>query len=119
MIENNLIKTPKLDQFIEKMDDHISSFIQTKIEEERFLLMYRTFKNELRKNIQRGRFIDSDWTEAICCRMAEMYFEAFEQYESDPENTPQSWKICFDTSIAKQNNLITRRTIGNECTYKL
>lgn len=112
MVENKLIKTPKLDQFIEKMDDHISQFYSNNDRRERFLLMYRTFKNELRKNIQRDRFVDSDWTEAICCRMAEMYFEAFEQYENDPENTPQSWKICFDTSIAKQNNLLQDALLG-------
>ncbi len=112
MLTKTTIQTPQLDKFIQKMDDHISQFYSTGDRRERFLLMYRTFKNELRKNIQKGRFADSEWTEAICCRMAEMYFEAYEQYEKSQNDTPQAWRVCFDTSIAKKNNLLQDALLG-------
>lgn len=106
MTEHGFIIIPCIDEYTSKMYDPISKFYYRGEGREQFFLLYRAFKNELRKNIQQGKFIDSDWTEAIYCSMAEMYFETFEQYESNPANTPQSWRICFDTSIAKQNNLL-------------
>jgi len=48
-------QTPDLDKIIEKMDLFIRSFADTGDPRERFLLMYRTFKNELRSNIRQGR----------------------------------------------------------------
>ena len=109
---NKSIETPDLDKIIQRMDDHIQDFRSTEDRRERFLLMYRTFKNELRSNLQQGRFFDFQWSEAICCRMGEMYFEADEAYRENIEQCPESWQICFDAALAGNTNLLQDALMG-------
>jgi len=106
------IETPHLDAVIQKMDSFITKFSEQQDPRERFLVMYRTFKKQLRKNLQQGRFLDSEWSEAICCRMGEMYFEAYDQYESNSALCPQAWKLCFDASINHETNLLQDALLG-------
>lgn len=104
--------TPDLDKIIQRMDDYIQKFRSDDDRRERFLLMYRTFKNELRRNLQQGRFIDHQWSEAICCRMGEMYFEAEEAYRENIEECPKSWQICFDAALTGDTNLLQDALMG-------
>lgn len=94
------------------MDDRLRVFARSQDQREQFLLMYRTFKHELRKNIQDGRFLDAAWTEAICCRMGEMYLEADEAYCHDREACPEPWVHCFDDAIAGRTNLLQNMLLG-------
>jgi hypothetical protein len=94
------------------MDDLIAEFSGDNDRRERFLLMYRTFKNELRKNLHEGRFLDSDWSEAICCRMGGMYFEALDAYDEDKNACPESWIICFDAARNRETNLLQDALMG-------
>ena len=105
-------ETPDLDKIIQRMDDYNQKFRSGDDRRERFLLMYRTFKNELRRNLQEGRFIDPQWSEAICCRMGEMYFEAEEAYRENLEDCPESWQICFDAALAGDTNLLQDALMG-------
>lgn len=106
------IQTPKLDVIIARMDARLQVFAGTRDRREHFLLMYRTFKNELRTSIRVGRFVDAAWTEAICCRMAEMYFEAEEAYAADRRTCPIPWAHCFDSAIAGDTNLLQNMLLG-------
>ncbi|MGM0589563.1 MAG: DUF5995 family protein [Bacteroidota bacterium] len=106
------LATPNLDQTIQQMDEKVEEFRAHNDRRERFLLMYRTFKRELRKNLQEGRFLDHQWSEAICCRMGGMYFEALEAYEQHIENCPKSWQICFDAARDKETNLLQDALMG-------
>ena len=110
--KTTVIDTPQLDQVIQKMDNFITQFSEQDDPRERFLVMYRTFKKQLRRNLQEGRFLDSEWSEAICCRMGEMYFEAYDQYESETDVCPQAWKLCFDASINHETNLLQDALLG-------
>ncbi len=106
------IATPDLDRTIRRMDNQIEAFAERRDRRERFLVMYRTFKNELRRNLQQGRFLDSEWSEAICCRMGEMYFEANTAYQYNKEECPASWRICFDAAIKRETNLLQDALMG-------
>ena len=106
------IHTPDLDAIIDRMDTRLQVFAGTKDRREHFLLMYRTFKNELRTSIRLGRFVDAAWTEAICCRMAEMYFDAEEAYASDRQTCPVPWAHCFNSAVAGQTNLLQNMLLG-------
>ncbi|OGB68623.1 MAG: hypothetical protein A2Y94_02020, partial [Caldithrix sp. RBG_13_44_9] len=105
-------QTPDLDKIIEKMDLFIRSFAETGDPRERFLLMYRTFKNELRSNIRQGRFLDTRWSEAICYRMAETYFEAVEKFQRADGTCPDCWNRSFTLSLNHQTNLIQDALLG-------
>jgi hypothetical protein len=104
--------TPDLDRTIRAMDERVSQFAQRNDPRERFLLMYRTFKNELRRNLQMGRFADTRWSEAICCRMAEMYFEADVAYHVDRTACPEPWVYAFDAATAGELNLLQDMLLG-------
>ena len=105
-------RTPALDRVIERMDRRVEVLRRAGDRRERFLLMYRTFKNELRRNLREGRFRDPAWSEAICCRMAEMYFEADEAYREDPVSAPDPWALCFDSAVEKRTNLLQDMLLG-------
>lgn len=104
--------TPDLDSIIERMDARLLLFARSEDQRERFLLMYRTFKIELRRNVQVGRFLDAAWTEAICCRMAEMYFEADTAYSKRRQDCPEPWTYCFDAATAGRTNLLQDMLLG-------
>ncbi|MFO7893515.1 MAG: DUF5995 family protein [Longimicrobiales bacterium] len=104
--------TPDLDRVIDRMDRRLEELRRTGDRRERFLLMYRTFKGELRRNLQQGRFRDHAWSEAICCRMGEMYFEADDAYREDPESAPAPWALCFDSAVARRTNLLQDMLLG-------
>lgn len=104
--------TPDLDRVIERMDGRLEELRRTGDRRERFLLMYRTFKGELRRNLQEGRFRDHAWSEAICCRMGEMYFEADDAYRDDPTSAPAPWALCFDSAVARRTNLLQDMLLG-------
>jgi len=106
------IATPDLDAVIRKMDQHLEQFARERDPRERFLLMYRTFKNQLRRNVRCGRFLDAEWSEAICCRMAETYFEALEHYRSDDGQCPECWERSFNLSLDNDTNLLQDALLG-------
>jgi hypothetical protein len=104
--------TPDLDRVIERMDRRLEELRASGDRRERFLLMYRTFKGELRSNLRAGRFRDHAWSEAICCRMGEMYFEADDLYRADPASAPAPWTLCFDSAVGKRTNLLQDMLLG-------
>ncbi|HUG14299.1 MAG TPA: DUF5995 family protein [Thermomicrobiales bacterium] len=106
------LATPDLDRFIAQMDGRLLEHAALGDARERFLLMYRTFKNELRRNLQAGRFSDTPWSEAICCRMAEMYFEADSAYQIDPPTCPEPWSFAFDAARSGKLNLLQDMLLG-------
>jgi hypothetical protein len=59
------LSTPYFDNVIARMDARLAEFAEQEDRRERFLLMYRTFKHELRRNLQAGRFLDVRWSESI------------------------------------------------------
>jgi len=105
-------KTPDLDKIIKKMGSFIDQYAKNNDPRERFLLLYRTFKNELRMNIQKGRFVDAKWSEAICCRMAETYFEAVDSYHVGGADCPQCWIKSFNLSLDGKPNLLQDALLG-------
>ncbi len=105
-------ETPDLDRVIDRMDRRLDELRRTGDRRERFLLMYRTFKGELRRNLREGRFRDHAWSEAICCRMGEMYFEADDLYREDPASAPPPWALCFDSAVTRRTNLLQDMLLG-------
>lgn len=108
----NVYITPDLDEIIRKMDDYIARFSREGDPRERFLLMYRTFKDQLRRNIRAGRFLDANWAEAICCRMAETYFEAEEHYRLEDGQCPECWDRAFSASLRGETNVLQDALLG-------
>ncbi|MGI8549968.1 MAG: DUF5995 family protein [Dehalococcoidia bacterium] len=104
--------TPDLDRLIERMDARLQALLEAGDRRAHFLLMYRTFKHELRRNLQAGRFLDRAWSEAICCRMAEMYFESDTAYEQQREDYPEPWRMCFDGALQGRTNLLQDMLLG-------
>lgn len=104
--------TPDLDRIVDRMDRRLDELHRAGDRRERFLLMYRTFKGELQRNLREGRFRDPAWSEAICCRMGAMYFEADEAYREDPESAPAPWALCFDSAVGKRTNLLQDMLLG-------
>lgn len=105
------IETPSLDGVIDRMDTRLAELAARRDRRERFLLMYRTFKGELRRNLQEGRFQDVEWSEAICCRMGEMYFEADEAYR-EGSGCPEPWTHAFDAAGGRRTNLLQDMLLG-------
>lgn len=105
-------QTPQLDRLIDRMDARLGLLVETGDPRARFLLMYRTFKQELRQNLQAGRFLDRAWAEAICCRMAEMYFEAEEAYQDCRAACPAPWTYSFDGATQGSTNLLQDMLLG-------
>ena len=104
--------TPDLDAVIERMDRRLDELRTEGDRRERVLFTYRTLQGELRRNLQEGRFRDPRWSEAICCRMAELYFEADDAYRADPRAAPAPWARCFDSAQAKRTNLLQDLLLG-------
>lgn len=99
------LDTPALDAMVERLDRRLARLAATGDRRERALLVYRTFKVELRRNLREGRFRDPAWAEAVCCRMGELYFEADIAYEQDPARCPEPWTSTFDAVRRRGTNL--------------
>lgn len=104
--------TPAVDAVIDRMDLRLREMTENRDGRRRFLRMYCIFKRALRQNIVEGRFLDRAWAEALCCRMADYYFDAVEAYDVDPARCPEPWRHSFERARSGRTNLLQDMLLG-------
>src|SRR5690606_17171897 len=63
-----------------------------------FLQCYSMMSANMAGAIDRGEFNDPDWVARLLVRFSEYYFNALDQYESDPASAPAVWRQVHDAS---------------------
>src|SRR5262245_36041992 len=66
-----------------------------------FLTLYGIVSAEMRSRVAQRTFADNEWVHRFAVAFANLYRDAFENYESGRlEQVPKSWRLAFDAAKA-------------------
>lgn len=66
-----------------------------------FLTLYGVVSSEMRTRVAAGAFDDPPWVHRYAVAFANLYREAFENYEAGRRDAvPTAWRLCFDAAAS-------------------
>jgi hypothetical protein len=88
-----------IDDLLSRMDALVRPMRATGDERQHFLSTYMRTTIAVKHEIERGAFVDDDWTERWDIVFADLYLEALEEWNTNG-SVPGPWRIAFEAANA-------------------
>ncbi|MDP8930383.1 MAG: DUF5995 family protein [Actinomycetota bacterium] len=88
-----------LDDLIEVMQDQLARYESERDRRRFFLEVYKGMTERIRKGVEVGRFLDSDWLTHLTYRFADLYFDAEKAFDASNRSCPAAWERAFDLTV--------------------
>lgn len=77
-----------------------------------FLSCYSMMTRNMLTAIDQGEFEDAEWVSTLLHRFAEYYFDALDDYDQRPEQTPVVWQFTFESSRRPGTHVLQHLILG-------
>jgi len=88
-----------IDELLSRMDALVQPMRASGDERQHFLSTYMRTTVAVKHEIERGAFVDGDWTERWDIAFADLYLEALEEWNAN-RPVPGPWRIAFEAANA-------------------
>ncbi len=77
-----------------------------------FLSCYLLMTDNMLSAIEAGEFNDPEWVHSLLHQFAEYYFDALDSYDQDRPDTPQVWRLTFDSARRPDAQVLQNLLLG-------
>ena len=96
----------------QRMQQHLERWQKTADQRSDFLRCYQIMTENMLTANEAGEFNDPEWVYSLLHQFAEYYFDALDSYDQGRPDTPQVWRLAFDSARQPDSQALQNLLLG-------